>query len=94
MKRYVVAQLFEIVDMDDPLFRDMGEENVYDCDTYAEAESYIQDQDDPDTYIIRDTQPEEVEEDYEFDIYSPGFATGFGLPVVFDLEDEDDGEVY
>jgi hypothetical protein len=94
MKRFVVAKLFEIVDRDDPLFRDIGEENVFDCDTWAEAESYIEKQKDPDTYIIRDTQKEFFEEDYDIDAYSQGFASGFGIPISIDIEDEDDEEVY
>lgn len=66
MKRFVIAQLFELVDMDDPLYRDMGEENVHDVDTLVEAEAWIAAQKKPDSFVIRDQLEGDTIEEEEF----------------------------
>jgi hypothetical protein len=70
MKRFIIAQLFELVDMDDPLYRDVGEKNVHDVDTQLEAEAWIAAQKNPDSFVIRDQLEGDTIEEEEFGDFS------------------------
>lgn len=82
MKRFLIVQLIEMVDNDDPTFRDIGEENVFDADTEDEAEAWISKQKDPDSFVVRDT----MEEDFEFEDEED---SGFYFPTTFASVDPD-----
>jgi hypothetical protein len=82
MKRFLVVQLIEMVDNDDPAFRDVGEENVFDADSEDEAETWISKQKNPDSFVVRDTMADDSEFQDEED-------SGFYFPTSFASVDAD-----
>lgn len=97
MKRFVISQLIEMIDRDDTLYRHVGEKDVMDTDTYVQAQAWIEEQNEENTYVIRDQyQNNSGDEEEAFDAHFPmSFSSDIShLDDFYPYDGSDDDQYY